>query len=195
MAGNTGGNGSFSQTGLPGELGSNWVLLEQMRLSLRARAQNEVHCWHRACWAEGRPKTRFRRPSAGPKANRACGSDLRARQAQNEVQRARRGPEAQTGAREQQADSARGNEVQMASGKARRARDEVVSEPQPVKEGPTAVTTTFERDVEEILAHREVPQRGIHPGYKEYLVKWKMPQMMKLAGSMSCPFGNMKTRC
>ncbi|KAF2298253.1 hypothetical protein GH714_020881 [Hevea brasiliensis] len=63
MAGNMGGNGIFSQTGLPGELESNWVLLEQMRLSVRARAQNEVHCRHLACWAEERPKTRFRRPS------------------------------------------------------------------------------------------------------------------------------------
>ncbi|KAF2305837.1 hypothetical protein GH714_008307 [Hevea brasiliensis] len=64
-----------------------------------------------ACWGATRAKTRFRRPSAGPKANQACGSNLQVRQAQNEVQSARRGPEAQTDAWEQWAGSARRNEL------------------------------------------------------------------------------------
>ncbi|KAF2307314.1 hypothetical protein GH714_026368 [Hevea brasiliensis] len=40
-------------------------------------------------------------------------------------------------------------------------------------QAPTVVNTTLEHEVEEILAHRVVPPRGTHPGYKEYLMKWK----------------------
>lgn len=38
---------------------------------------------------------------------------------------------------------------------------------------PTAVSTVLDHDVEAILAHRQIPQRGSHAAYKEYLVKWK----------------------
>ncbi|KAF2281634.1 hypothetical protein GH714_043938 [Hevea brasiliensis] len=116
---------NFSQTGLPGELGSNWVLLEQMRLSLRARAQNEVHCWHRACWAEGRPKrgsgglARARRPIG--RVGATCGRD---RPKTRFSVQAGRGPDGRRRAREQQAESA-GKRGSNGERESRRARDEV----------------------------------------------------------------------
>ncbi|KAF2315659.1 hypothetical protein GH714_040181 [Hevea brasiliensis] len=41
------------------------------------------------------------------------------------------------------------------------------------KRAPTNVTSTLEHEPEEVVAHRVVPPRGAHPGYTEYLVKWK----------------------
>ncbi|KAF2286592.1 hypothetical protein GH714_021001 [Hevea brasiliensis] len=41
------------------------------------------------------------------------------------------------------------------------------------KRAPVAITRSFEHEPEEILMHRVVPQWGAHPGYTEYLVRWK----------------------
>ncbi|CAL1360521.1 unnamed protein product [Linum trigynum] len=38
---------------------------------------------------------------------------------------------------------------------------------------PTLVTKTHDHEVEEIMAHRVIPRRGVHPSYAEYLVKWR----------------------
>lgn len=40
------------------------------------------------------------------------------------------------------------------------------------KRAPTAVVTSFDKDVERILAKRVIRKRGV-PNYNEYLVKWK----------------------
>nr|GFA56542.1 hypothetical protein CTI12_AA187700 [Tanacetum cinerariifolium] len=39
------------------------------------------------------------------------------------------------------------------------------------KRAPTAVVTSYDREVEEILADRTIRRRGV-PSYKEYLIKW-----------------------
>lgn len=41
------------------------------------------------------------------------------------------------------------------------------------KRAHTAITTSHEREVEEILIHRVIPQRGMHVSYVEYFVRWK----------------------
>ncbi|GKD20862.1 putative nucleotidyltransferase, ribonuclease H [Tanacetum coccineum] len=40
------------------------------------------------------------------------------------------------------------------------------------KRAPTAVVTSYDREVEEILSDRTIRRRGV-PGYKEYLIKWR----------------------
>ena len=40
------------------------------------------------------------------------------------------------------------------------------------KRAPTAVVTSFDKEVDSILADRLIRRRGV-PSYKEYLVKWK----------------------
>ena len=40
------------------------------------------------------------------------------------------------------------------------------------KRAPTAVVTSFDKEVETILADRLIRRRGV-PSYREYLVKWK----------------------
>lgn len=40
------------------------------------------------------------------------------------------------------------------------------------KRAPTAVVTSFDREVEEIISDRTIRRRGV-PSYKEYLVKWR----------------------
>lgn len=37
---------------------------------------------------------------------------------------------------------------------------------------PTAVITSFDKEVEEVLADRVIRRRGV-PNYKEYFIKWK----------------------
>nr|GFC86557.1 hypothetical protein CTI12_AA187700 [Tanacetum cinerariifolium] len=40
------------------------------------------------------------------------------------------------------------------------------------KRAPTAVVTSYDREVEEILSDRTIRRRGV-PSYKEYLIKWR----------------------
>nr|GEW78019.1 2-(3-amino-3-carboxypropyl)histidine synthase subunit 2-like [Tanacetum cinerariifolium] len=40
------------------------------------------------------------------------------------------------------------------------------------KRAPTAVVTSYDREVEEILSNRTIRRRGV-PSYKEYLIKWR----------------------
>nr|GFA47078.1 reverse transcriptase [Tanacetum cinerariifolium] len=39
-------------------------------------------------------------------------------------------------------------------------------------QAPTAVVTSYDREVEEILSDRTIRRRGV-PSYKEYLIKWR----------------------
>ncbi|CAL1372707.1 unnamed protein product [Linum trigynum] len=48
--------------------------------------------------------------------------------------------------------------------------DEQRREPQ---RAPTLVTKTHDHEVEEIMARRVIPRRGVHPSFVEYLVKWR----------------------
>jgi len=40
------------------------------------------------------------------------------------------------------------------------------------KRAPTAVVTSFDKEVESVLAYRHIRRRGV-PSYREYLIKWK----------------------
>ncbi|KAF2304640.1 hypothetical protein GH714_037238 [Hevea brasiliensis] len=42
------------------------------------------------------------------------------------------------------------------------------------KRAPVTVTSTLEHELKEVVVHRVVPPWGTHPGYTEYLVKWKV---------------------
>ncbi|CAL1403017.1 unnamed protein product [Linum trigynum] len=38
---------------------------------------------------------------------------------------------------------------------------------------PTLVTKKYDHEVDEVMACRVIPRRGIHPSFMEYLVKWR----------------------
>ena len=65
----------------------------------------------------------------------------------------------------------------------------VVPFPGESKRAPTAVVTSFDKDVEAVLADRVIRRRGVPP-YTEYFVKWKgLPESVSLIDALR-PLGD-----